>query len=94
MVVVTDGAKQELKRMLAANTEEPEACLRLIANDQGQLGLAIDVERQDDQIVEHEDSKVLVVEKELADTLQEITMDIVDTPEGARLAIHGEPESQ
>jgi len=64
--------------------------LRLTANDQGQLGLAIDVEKQGDQAVEHEDSKVLLVEKNLADTLQEITIDVDDTPEGVRLVISSE----
>jgi Fe-S cluster assembly iron-binding protein IscA len=42
MIGVTERAKQELKKMLAANTDEPESCLRLTANEQGQLGLAID----------------------------------------------------
>ena len=64
--------------------------MRLTANAQGQLGLAIDVERQGDQAVEHEDSKVLLVEKNLADTLQEITIDVDDTPEGVRLVISSE----
>ena len=45
------------------------------------------MERQGDQAVEHEDSKVLLVEKNLADTLQGITIDVEDTPEGARLVI-------
>jgi len=90
MIGVTERARQELKRILTANTDKPEACLRLTANDQGQLGLAIDTERQGDQAVEHEDSKVLLVEKELADTLQGITIDVEDTPEGARLVISSE----
>ena len=87
MVEVIECARQELKRILTVNTEEPEACLRLTVNDQGQLGLAIDVEKQGDQAVEHEDSKVLLVENDLSDTLQGITIDVEDTPEGARLVI-------
>jgi len=90
MIGATERAKQELKRILNANTDEAEACLRLTANNQGQLALAIDVERQGDQVVEHEDSKVLLVEKELADTLQGITIDVEDTPEGTRLVISTE----
>lgn len=76
MLGVTERARQELKRILTANTDKPEACLKLTANDQGQLGLAIDVERQGDQAMEHEDSKVLLVEKDLSDTLQGITIDV------------------
>ena len=40
--------------------------------------------------MEHEESKVLLVEEDLADTLQGITIDIEDTPEGARLVISSE----
>ena len=90
MIGVTERARQELKRILTANTDKSEACLRLTADDQGQLGLAIDVERDGDQAVEHEDSKVLLVEKNLADTLQGITIDVEDTPEGAKLVVSTE----
>ena len=90
MIGATERAKQELKRILNDNTDKPEACLRLTANDQGQLGLAIDVEREEDQAIEHEDSKVLLVEKNLADTLQGITIDVEDTAEGAKLVISSE----
>ena len=90
MIGVTERAKQELKRMLRANTDEAKACLRLSSNAEGQLGLSIDLENQDDQTVEHEDSKVLVVAKSLAEALQGITIDVEDTPEGAKLVISGE----
>ena len=95
MIGVTERARQELKKMLVANTDEPEACLRLIANEQGQLGLAIDTERQGDQVVEHDDSKLLVVENDLADSLEGITMDVQDSPEdeGARLVLSQEPNA-
>jgi len=90
MIGVAERARQELKKILTANTGEPEACLRLSANDQGQLGLAIDKERQGDQAIEHEGSKLLLVEKNLAATLQGITIGVEDTPEGAKLVITGE----
>ena len=95
MIGVTERARQELKKMLVANTDEPETCLRLIANEQGQLGLAIDTERQGDQVVEHDDSKLLVVENDLADSLEGITMDVQDSPEdeGARLVLSQEPNA-
>ena len=91
MIEISERARQELKDILESNTDEAGACLRLIAADQGQLGLAIDMERQGDQVVEHEDQKLLVVEKDLADSLQGITMDVQDSPEGSRLVISQEP---
>ncbi len=93
MIGVTEQAKQELKKILAANTEEPEACLRITSDDQGQFGLAIDKEREGDQAIEHEGSKLLVAEKEIADSLQGVTMDVEGTPEGNKFVITGESES-
>ena len=90
MIGATERARQELQRILNANTDKPEACLRLTANEQRQLGLAIDVEKEEDQAIEHEGSKVLLVEKNLADTLQGITIDVEDTPQGAKLVISTE----
>ena len=70
MIGATELAKQELKRVLNAKTDKAEACLRLKVNDQGKLALAIDIEREGDQALEHEGSKLLLVERDLADTLQ------------------------
>ena len=93
MIGVTEQAKQELKKILSANTEEPDACLRITSDDQGQFGLAIDMEREGDQTIEHEGLKLLVAEKEIADSLQGITMDIEGTPEGNKFVITGDTEN-
>ena len=87
MIGVTDRAKQELKKLLANNVDNPLAGLRLTTNESQQLGLGIDIEREDDQVVEHDGSKVLIVEKELADSLIEVSLDVEDTPEGPKLVI-------
>lgn len=88
MIKVTERAKQELKKTLSDNVDTPGAGLRLIARDGGQLGLGVDVENpNDDEVVEFEGSKVLMVEKTLADTLNEITLDVEDTKEGSRLVL-------
>ena len=63
MITVTESAKKELQNILSANVDNPQARLRLTTDNQGQLGLGIDVEQAGDQVVEHEDSKVLVVEE-------------------------------
>ena len=90
MITATEPAKQELKRILNANTDKPEACFRLTADEWGQLRLAIDMEKDGDQAIEHEGLKLILAEKELADTLQGITIDVEDTPEGTKLVITGE----
>jgi Fe-S cluster assembly iron-binding protein IscA len=87
MLQVTLGAKEVLKEVLSANSEEPEAGLRLTMNNAGELGLGIDSEKEGDQVVEHEGSKVLFVEQVLSEQLEGFAIDMVDTPEGARLTI-------
>ena len=90
MIEVSERAKQELKKILVANTSEPDTCLRLAVNEQGELGLAIDMEKEGDRSVEHEGLKLLLAEEELADTLQGMAIDIEDTAEGARFVMIGE----
>ena len=87
MITVTDKAKQELKKTLFDNVDTPGAGLRLVSREGGQLGLGVDIEKADDEVVEFEGSKVLIVEKQLADTLNKITLDVEDTKEGNRLVL-------
>lgn len=95
MLAVAEGAKQELKRILelkkilAANIDDPRVGLRLTLREVDQFGLSIDIEMPGDQVVEYEGSKVLLVEKELASSLEGHTLAIAleDTPNGPKLVI-------
>ncbi len=87
MIAVTELAKQELKRLLNANVDNPQARLRLTAKSDDQLGLDVDIETPGDETVEYEGAAILVVEKELSDKLEGITLDVDDTPEGPQLVI-------
>jgi len=87
MIGVTERAKEELREILANNVDHPDACLRLRVNDQGQLGLGVDIEKPGDEIVEYEGSKLLLVEQGLADNLEGIAIDVEDSNEGSQLVI-------
>ena len=87
MINVTEGARQELKRILFANVDMPQARLRLLPRDQGELGLGIDIEMPGDELVEYDGSAVLVIEQGLASKLKGITLDVDDTPHGPELII-------
>jgi len=87
MIGVTDRAKEELKNILDNNADDKELGLRLVTNEQGQIGIALDKERPGDNVVEHKGSKVLLVENAMAPHLVGIAIDIEDTPEGPILAI-------
>ena len=87
MIDVTERARQELKKIATEKVDMPQARLRLIANDKGGLGLAIDIEASGDQVVDYQGSKVLIVEPRLAANLKGVTLDVDDTSEGAELVI-------
>ncbi len=92
MIGVTERAKQELKRVLIDNVEHPPAVIRLTATEEGTIGLGIDLESPGDEVVKHEGSAVLVVEKNLASSLHGLTLDVQDTADGPQLAISEEPD--
>ena len=87
MISVTKRAQQELKRLLTATVDYPGACLRLVDRGQGRLGLGIDIEEPDDQVVEDEGRTLLIIEPELANNIHQITLDVDDTPDGVELVV-------
>jgi len=94
MIKVTERAKQELGRLLAASVDWPGACLRLVDRGHGKLGMGIDIQQSNDRAIEYEGSILLVIDDGLADSLTHITLDVDDSPEGTELVICEElPES-
>ena len=86
MLTVTEDAKKELGRILAsAEVEDAEVGLRLVLGDSGELRLALDKEKEGDQVVEHESVKILLVGNELSGILEGVTVDCQETTEGTHL---------
>lgn len=90
MIGVTSRARQELKKILSSKLDHPLAALRLTTTGPGEYGLSIDIETEGDQVVKHAGSKVLLVEKKLADELHGVTFDIENTADGLNLVIYKE----
>jgi Fe-S cluster assembly iron-binding protein IscA len=88
MLAVTENAKQELKRLLLARTEDPDISLRL-EGEPGQFKIKLDSEVAGDQVLEYEGAKVLLLEPALAFLLEDANIDVQDTPEGPRLVVLG-----
>ena len=78
MLAVNGRAKDELEKILSATVDNPEAVMRLITSQPGEFDLVMDVEMPDDRIVEHNDSKVLLVDHKLASSLGEYTLAFED----------------
>jgi hypothetical protein len=87
MINVTERAKVELKKLLDTSVDWPGARLRLLERKSGSLGLGVDIDHKDDEFVEYEGQKLLIVDNSLATRLDCITLDVDDTPEGVELII-------
>ena len=85
MLTVTERAKQQLKQILSNSVGEPDVALRMSPSGPGEFGLALDKEKEGDQVVEHEGSRVLLVGSEVADLLEGWTIDCRETAEGPLL---------
>lgn len=90
MINITEQAKQMLKKILNANVDFPEGRLRVMDRGQGKLGLGIDIEMPEDELVKYEGSTILVIEREFAVNLKGITLDVEDNGKGSELIIHSE----
>jgi len=88
MITVTEAAKQELYRILMTDgITDTTVGFRLNIQSAGEYALVPDFAKDDDQVVEHKGSKVLLVGKGLANALDGMTIDYTETDGGARLCI-------
>ena len=87
MINITERAKQELMKLLAKKVDWPGALLRLMDRGAGKLGLGIDIEAPGDQVVEYQGHKIMLIGPDLANTLQGITLDVDNTPQGVELVL-------
>lgn len=88
MVTVTTRAKEALAQMrTSANVSDPAVGLRLEEAAEGRFGLFPDHEKPGDQIVEHENAKVLLIDDELAEVLAGARIDAQTTDRGLQLVI-------
>jgi Fe-S cluster assembly iron-binding protein IscA len=88
MILVSEEAKSELKKLLAEKVDNPLAGIRLIRGTaEGFFGLSIDIEMPGDQVVEHGGVKVLLVDKELSSSLDGATVDVEASGKGKSLVV-------
>jgi Fe-S cluster assembly iron-binding protein IscA len=87
MVVVTERAKEHLKKILSEHVDMPQAGIRLVDRGEGNLGIGIDVENDGDKVIEFQGSKVLMIEHNLDDQLKGITMDVEYAADGTQLVL-------
>lgn len=91
---VTPQARIELhgmlERTLARRPEplESELSFRLLPATGGEgLGLTLDAPGESDEVVLHQGRSVLLLDAATSMLLEGLTLDLVETPEGARLGL-------
>jgi Fe-S cluster assembly iron-binding protein IscA len=83
MVTVTDRAKERLfEQKQAARIDEAKMGLRVSADSSGQWMLIADLARDDDQVVEHKGSTVLLIDPVAQSVLEGTQVDCVATADG------------
>jgi Fe-S cluster assembly iron-binding protein IscA len=89
MLNVTEPASAHLAKLLD-DAEAPEgAAARFVQGEQG-LALQVDEPKQDDQTHDHQGRTVLLVDPQVAELLQDKTLDVRETEEGTALELHDE----
>ena len=81
----------ELRRILETTSLEQGKCLRLAMPPawvgEGDFGIVIDAEAEEDQVVELEGVKLLLVSGGLAEGLAKAILDFKESPDGPRFTL-------
>jgi len=87
MVILTDQAAQVLRATLDETRTEPGQALRLLLRPGGGFGLGVDQEREGDQVVTADGEKILLMTPNMAEAVDDVTIDTKNTEEGPKLVI-------
>ena len=91
MLEVTDNAKIELQRLKDARTIPVGHCMKLVSTPlwvgDGEFGMVITLESDDDTLVLYKGETVLRVESFLMEQIKEVTLDFKQTPQGKQFTM-------
>jgi Fe-S cluster assembly iron-binding protein IscA len=79
---VTDQAAAALRELLEDQDPNPAQVLRLISNTEGNFLLALDTEKDGDQVVKYNGRMVMVIEPSISEDLSGHTLDWKQTRAG------------
>lgn len=89
MLQVTPAATNYLNALLSTRIPAAKAAVRMYRDDSGDLQLRADSPSSDDIAFEHQGRPVLVLDRQLSDTLADCVLDVVESPQGQTLALKG-----
>jgi len=86
MLTLTDAASEHLAKLLDESDVPDEAAVRLVVREEG-VALAADQPKPEDTTFEHNGKTILVLDEQVAEALNDRTLDVEDTEQGRALAI-------
>jgi Fe-S cluster assembly iron-binding protein IscA len=78
MVRVTEQAASALEELLAENGAPPEAGVRLTPSAGGNMGMIIEEPREGDEVINREETPLLIVDAAVAPGLTDMVVDYRD----------------
>jgi Fe-S cluster assembly iron-binding protein IscA len=87
-VAVTEAAAKQLHNLLSEHQVGQDTTLRLVPQPGGRLGIALDLQGVDDELIESNGQTVLVIAPDVASMLDGSLIDVLETAEGHRLTIN------
>lgn len=82
MLLVTESAKGVLKTKLDSAETQPGQCVRIKAAPDGKFALTLDAETAGDHVIEHGETKILLIDSDTAKQLEDVVLDCRDSGEG------------
>ena len=86
MVHVTERARELFRERLEHLTDRANIALRIGTTDSG-LGLFPDTANDDDQVIEHQGQTILLIDREVSETLAGKTIDVAENAGGASFVL-------
>ncbi|MBE0431303.1 MAG: hypothetical protein IBX67_05710 [Dehalococcoidia bacterium] len=90
MIEVSELAANALAQSLQMSGVEPEKGFRL-TRQEDKFALEIDSPAQEDKVIEHEGTIVLMVDQDTEQEVGDVLIDVEDRPDGPQLMMRSKP---
>jgi Fe-S cluster assembly iron-binding protein IscA len=87
MLQVTERARETFKETLEHMVDNPAAVMLRIGPTDSGLGVFPDTLKDDDQVIEHEGRAVLLIDREVSETLADTTIDVEEHADGSHFVL-------
>lgn len=78
---ITDRAMEKLEDLREATAHDDGQGITLVMTEAGELGFAISAPQESDQVFERNGAPVMIIPESLAEPLDAVVLDYVETPE-------------